>query len=138
MSDSGKSKFQNHLALDFPVKSPASAKALTEELPPLMPNFAKTQDEMGTVHFSRFMVKGDEKLLFLSDVDGEVDDHIKRLVQSAGSVLDVIFKHVEDPPATPVAANPEKVTNQPSRVRKVGRIICAATHGSVRPMMQTG
>ena len=72
---------QSHLCLDFPIKSPASAKALNEELPPLMPDFAKTQDNLGTVHFSRFMIKGDEKLLFLSDIDGEIDDHIERLVQ---------------------------------------------------------
>jgi hypothetical protein len=100
---------QSHLTVDFPIKSPASAKALTEELPPLMPDFAKTQDSLGTVHFSRFMVKGDEKLLFLSDVDGEIDNHIKRLVQNAGSVFDAIFKHVENPPATPVASNHESV-----------------------------
>ena len=100
---------QSHITLDFPIKSPASVKALTEELPPLMPDFAKTQDELGTVHFSRFMVKGDEKLLFLSDIDGEIDDHIKRLVESAGPVFDFIFKHVEDPPATPVSSNPERV-----------------------------
>ena len=61
------------------------------------------------MHFSRFMVKGDEKLLFLSDIDGEVDEHIERLVESAGPVFDAIFKHVEDPPATPVASNPERV-----------------------------
>ena len=109
MSETGKSKFQNHLAIDFPIKAPASAKALTEELPPLMPGFAKTQDNLGTVHFSRFMVKGDEKLLFLSDVDGEIDKHIERLVESAGPLFDAIFKHVEDPPATPVASNPEAV-----------------------------
>ena len=100
---------QSHLAFDFPIKSPASVKALTEELPPLMPDFAKTQEELGTVHFSRFMVKGDEKLLFLSDIDGEIDDHIKRLVERAGPVFDFIFKHVEDSPATPVASNPERV-----------------------------
>ena len=100
---------QSHLTIDFPIKAPASAKALTEGLPPLMPDFAKTQDDLGTVHFSRFMVKGDEKLLFLSDVDGEIDDHIKRLVESAGPVFDFIFKHVENPPATPVASNPERV-----------------------------
>ncbi|MFZ0580922.1 MAG: hypothetical protein WA690_06240, partial [Candidatus Acidiferrales bacterium] len=63
----------SHLALDFPIKSPASVKALTEGLPPLMSDLAKAQDNLGTVHFSRFMVKGDEKLLFLSDVDGEID-----------------------------------------------------------------
>ena len=110
MSEAEKRNIRNHVAIDFPIKAPANAKALTEELPPLMPDLAKLQDDLGTVHFSRFMVKGDEKLLFLSDVDGEVDDHIKRLVQGAGLVLDAIFKHVEHPPATPVAGNPEKVT----------------------------
>ena len=62
---------QSHLVIDFPIKAPANAKALTEELPPLMPDLAKVQDDLGTVHFSRFMVEGDEKLLFLSDIDGE-------------------------------------------------------------------
>jgi hypothetical protein len=100
---------QSHLVLDFPIKAPASAKALSEMLPALMPDFAKTQDNLGTVHFSRFMIKGDEKLLFLSDIDGEIDDHIERLAQSAGPVFDTIFKHVEDPPATPVASNHESV-----------------------------
>ena len=74
-----------------------------------MSDFAKVQDELGTVHFSRFLVKGDEKLLFLSDIDGEADDHIDRLVKSAGPVFDAIFRHVEDPPAKPVANNPQKV-----------------------------
>ena len=86
---------QNHLSLDFPIKTPASARALNEELPPLMPNFAKVLDHLGTVHFSRFMVKGDEKLLFLSDVDGEIDKYIERLVESAGPLLDAIFKDRE-------------------------------------------
>ena len=100
---------QSHLCLDFPIKSPASVKALSEELPPLMSDFAKAQDDLGTVHFSRFMLKGDEKLSCLSDVDGEVEKHIERLVQRAGPLLDAIFKHVEDPPSTSVASNPSKV-----------------------------
>ena len=100
---------QSHLTIDFPIKGPANAKALTEELPALMPDFAKTQDQLGTVHFSRFMVKGDEKLLFISNIDGEVDQHIGRLVENAGPVLDAIFKHVDDAPATPVADNPQRV-----------------------------
>ena len=100
---------QSHLTIDFPIKGPANAKALTEELPPLMPDFARTQDQLGTVHFSRFMVKGDEKLLFLSDIDGEIDTHLARLVEQASPVLDAIFKHVDDPPATPVASNPQRV-----------------------------
>ena len=100
---------QSHLTIDFPIKGPANAKALTEELPPLMPDFAKTQDQLGTVHFSRFMVKGDEKLLFLSDLDGAIDTHLARLVENASPVLDAIFKHVDDAPATPVADDPQRV-----------------------------
>ena len=100
---------QSILTIDFPIKGPANAKALTEELPPLMPDFAKTQDRIGTVHFSRFMVKGDQKLLFIADIDGEVDKHIGRLVEDAGPVFDTIFKHVDDSPATPVANNRERV-----------------------------
>jgi hypothetical protein len=101
---------QSHLVVDFPIKGPAIAKALPEELPPLMPDLARAQDDLGTVHFSRFIVEGDEKLLFLSDIDGETDEHIERLVQSAGPVLDAIFEYVDDPPATPVADNPDRVT----------------------------
>ncbi len=96
---------QSHLTIDFPIKAPANAQALTEELPPLMPDFAKAQDDLGTVHYSRFTVHGDDKLLFLADIDGEVEKHIERLAESAGPVFEAIFKHVEDPPATPVASN---------------------------------
>ena len=98
---------QSHLVIDFPIKGPAIAKALPEELPALMPDLAKAQDDLGAmVHFSRFMVEGDEKLLFISDIDGEVDQHIERLVESAGPVFDGIFEHVDDAPATPVADEP--------------------------------
>ena len=100
---------QDHLVIDFPIRGPANAKALAEELPPLMPDFAKLQDEFGTVHFSRFMVKGDDKLLFLSDVDGKGTQHVERLVESAGPVFDAIFEHVIDPPAMPVANHREGV-----------------------------
>ena len=42
-----------------------------------------------------------------------------RLVESAGPVLDAIFKHVDDAPATPVASNPQRVIKWlKSHVRK--------------------
>ena len=102
---------QSHLVIDFPIKASANAKALADELPAFMPDFARAQDDLGTVHFSRFMVVGDEKkLLFLSDIDGENDQHIERLVERAGPVFDAIFEHVDDPPATPVAGNRQGVS----------------------------
>ena len=100
---------QDHLMIDFPIRGPANAKALTEELPPLMPDLAKVQDDLGTVHFSRFMVEGDEKLLFLSDIDGKRAPHIEQLVESAGPLFDAILDHVDDPPATPVDRHREEV-----------------------------
>ena len=100
---------QDHLVLDFPINGPANAKALADELPPLMPDLAKVQDDLGTVHYSRFMIEGDEKLLFLSDIDGKVAQHLERLVESAARVFDAIFVHVDNPPPTPVADNREVV-----------------------------
>ena len=43
---------RSHLTIDFPIKAPASVKALNEELPPLMPELAKAHDHLGTVHYS--------------------------------------------------------------------------------------
>ena len=35
---------QSHLVVDFPIRGPANAKALPEELPPLMSDLATAQD----------------------------------------------------------------------------------------------
>ena len=96
---------QNHITITFPIKSPADAKAVAEELPPLMPDFAKAQDAIGTIHYSRFLALDDETLLFLADIDGDVETLNGALVKSAGPVFDTIFKHVENPPPLPVANN---------------------------------
>ena len=72
------------------------------------------------------MVRGDETLLFLSDLDGEIETHLARLVENASPVLDAIFKHVEDAPAMPVADNPQRViTWLKSHVRKPLDTYCA-------------
>jgi hypothetical protein len=70
-----------------------------------MPDFAKAQDAIGTVHYSRFLDLSDETLLFLADIDGEFEKLSGDLAKSAGPVFDAIFKHVVDPPPTPVANN---------------------------------
>jgi hypothetical protein len=62
---------QSHLTLSFPLKSPEDAKALAQELPPLMPDLFRAEDAIGTVHYSRFTVLSDKTLLFLADFDGE-------------------------------------------------------------------
>ena len=96
---------QSHLTITFPIKSPADAKAIAGELPPLMPDFAKAQDAIGSVHYSRFLPLDDATLLFLADIDGDAEKLSGDLAKSAGPVFDAIFKHVVDPPPAPVASN---------------------------------
>jgi hypothetical protein len=98
---------QNHFTLRFPLKAPADAKALSAQLPPLMPGFLKAQDAIGTMHYSRFTVLSDKSLLFLGDFDGEFGELMTQLAKRAGSVFDAIFQHVADAPPTATAEHAE-------------------------------
>src|SRR5277367_6807368 len=94
---------QNHFTLSFPLKSPADAKAVAEQLPPLMPGLFQAAETVGTIHYSRFTVLSDKTLLFLGDFDGEFGQLMAELARHAGPVFDAIFEHVVNPPPTPVA-----------------------------------
>jgi hypothetical protein len=98
---------QSHFTLSFPLKSPEDAKAIAEELPPLMPGLFEAEDAIGTIHYSRFTVLSDKTFLFLGDFDGEFSQLMAALATHAGPVFDAIFQHVESPPPTPVADNAE-------------------------------
>jgi hypothetical protein len=94
---------QNHFTIRFPLKSPADAKALPEELSPLMPAFFQAEDAVGTIHYSRFTVLSDKTLLFVGDFDGEFSQLMADLAKLGGPLFDSIFEHVDNPPPTPVA-----------------------------------
>jgi hypothetical protein len=96
---------QSHFTVSFPMKSPEDAKALTDQLPPLMPELFRAADTIGTIHYSRFTMLSDKTLLFLGDFDGELGTLMHDLSKHAGPVFDAIFLHVVDPPKAPVAEN---------------------------------
>lgn len=98
---------QNHFTLSFPLKSPADAAAIAEQLPAMMPGFFAAQDIIGTIHYSRFTVLSEKTLLLLGDFDGEFSQLMAEFAGHAGPVFDAIFHHVEAPPSTPVADNAE-------------------------------
>jgi hypothetical protein len=98
---------QNHFTLSFPLKSPADAKVLAEQLPPLMPGLFQAADTIGRIHSSRFTILDEKTLLFLGDFDGEFGELMADLAKAAGPVFDAIFLHVDNPPSTPVANNAE-------------------------------
>jgi hypothetical protein len=45
---------QNDFTLSFPLKSPAAARAVAEQLPKLMPGLFQATDSIGRSHYSRF------------------------------------------------------------------------------------
>jgi hypothetical protein len=95
----------NHFTLGFALKSPTDAKAVAEQLPPLMPALFQAEDAIGTIHYSRFTVLSEKTLLFLGDFDGEFTQLMAELAKHAGPVFDAIFQHADSPPPTPVANN---------------------------------
>jgi hypothetical protein len=94
---------QSHFTLRFPLKTPADAQVLAEQLPSLMPALFEAQENIGTIHYSRFTILSEKTLLFLGDFDGEFNRLMTELAKQAGPVFDAIFLHVENPPPTPVA-----------------------------------
>jgi hypothetical protein len=98
---------QSHFTLSFPIKSPADAKILAEQLTPMMPLLFQAEHAIGTVHYSRFTILSEKTLLFLGDFDGEFGELMLELAKQAGPVFDAIFKTVNNPPPAPVANNAE-------------------------------
>lgn len=96
---------QSHFTLSFPLKSPADAKLLAEQLPSVMPGLFQAADTIGRVHYSRFTILSERTLLFLGDFDGEFGQLMADLAKLAGPMFDTILQHVTDPPPAPVAAN---------------------------------
>jgi hypothetical protein len=96
---------QSHFTLSFPLKSPEDAREIAAELPPLMAELFRAEDNIGTIHYSRFTLLSEKTLLFVGDFDGEFGELMTALAKQAGQVFDAIFKHVVDPPQTPVAEN---------------------------------
>ena len=75
---------QNHFTMSFPLKTPADAKALAEQLPPLMPKLFEAKIAIGTIHYSRFTILSEKTLLFLGDFDGEFSPLMTTLAKEAG------------------------------------------------------
>src|SRR6266436_1390033 len=123
---------QNHFTLRFPLNMRADAKALADQLPPLMPERFQAADTIGTIHSSRFTILDEKTLLFLGDFDGEFGELMADLAKAAGPVFDAIFAHVENPPSTPVANNADAFVEW-----SAGHLLQAATLFSAYPGVTT-
>lgn len=61
-------------------------------------------DNVGTVHFARFVIV-DDNLLMFSYYDGDFHTYIRDFIVTLGHAFDAIVKIVQDPPTTPCKDN---------------------------------
>ena len=67
--------------------------------------FCGTADEIGTLHFARFLSLGEAVLTYISEYDGAFDKHVLDLSAHMGPLFDQILENLGDSPPTPVGQN---------------------------------
>lgn len=104
---------QQPLTLVMPVRPEASAtlraelealQALPREHNPVI----TALDEIGTVHFARFVFLDDDRLAVITEYDLDFDRYIMDFVDHIGPVFDQLLRHMADPPPLPVQAHREE------------------------------
>lgn len=64
-------------------------------------------NNVGTVHFARFVLIGPNLCMF-SVFDGDMTGYIRDFITVIGQAFDVILSYVKDPPPTPVGKHPDE------------------------------
>lgn len=64
-------------------------------------------NNVGTVHFARFLVVG-RHLCMISVYDGELSGYIRDFIGTIGQAFEMVMKHVKDPPPRPVSEHPDE------------------------------
>jgi hypothetical protein len=96
----GHTMSQNHFTLGSPLETPADAKLIAEQLPPLMPTMFKPE-EVGTPHFAQFVLLEDNQIGFFTVYDGSFDKYIADFTKNIGPIFDVLFKFTKGAPPSP-------------------------------------
>ena len=66
----------------------------------------KALDDIGTVHFARFVfLENNTKLAVITTFDGELETYLSQFVNTIGDVFDAILGHVSPAPPLPVKDN---------------------------------
>ena len=87
------------------IKSPADFKALQELLAGSGDTISKAMDEVGTVHFARFVFLSESQLAVITSYDGDFDVYIIAFTNFLGKIFDALLAHMSDAPPLPVEDN---------------------------------
>lgn len=105
---------QQPLTLVMAIKSPDDAHALRAKIDALqaLPRehnpVIRALDEIGTVHFARFVFLDDSRLAVITTYDGDFDRYIKDFVDHIGPVFDDLLEHMADAPPLSVQEHPDE------------------------------
>lgn len=101
------------LTLVMEAKSPQDMQALKalvagmQAKPPDQNPIRVALNELGLVHFARFVFLDDKHLAIITTFDGSFEAYIDAFVNTIGDVFNALMAHVKDAPPLPVQANRE-------------------------------
>lgn len=93
------------LTVIMPSKSQAHLAAASQLITQTWARFCDAADEIGTLHFARFLPLGTTMLTYVSEYDGAFATHIQDLLAHMGPLFDQILEDLVDPPPAPVKQN---------------------------------
>ena len=96
---------QSPLTLIMPPKSPTHLGAAGKLITNVWPEFVKEANNIGTIHFARFVPLGTTALAYISEYDGDFDKHMQDLSSHLGPLFDEVFENIVDSPPAPVEKN---------------------------------
>lgn len=89
------------------MRSPADAEAFRHELKSIASDLGRAAQEMGTVHYFRF-IQFDRKTFYLiAEYDGALEEVLSGIAAHFGPAIDALMVHLRDTPSTPLAHNIE-------------------------------
>jgi hypothetical protein len=103
--DFGPQNTQTALTAIMEIKPPTAlhARALKLLLTHAYQRVVDILDEVGTVHFARFIfLENDTKLALMTSYDGSFETYIKNYIEVAGDLFDLMLDHIKDAPPLPV------------------------------------
>jgi cytochrome P450 len=103
--DFGPQHIQTALTAIMEIKPPTArhARALKLLLTHAYQRVVDILDQVGTVHFARFIfLENDTKLALITSYDGSFETYMKNYIEVAGDLFDFMLDHIKDAPPLPV------------------------------------
>jgi len=96
---------QSHFMIQLHMKSAADLRVFLKVLTYRKPKLLNAITAVGNLYNMDFKPLDDKTLLLSGHFEGDFSLLMKGLAISAGSVFDALFRHVQNPPSTPVSEN---------------------------------